>query len=180
MNKYFIYPVLLCALVVFLANCSPKSNIGISQNSINKPLNMTYESPNKNDAVTEKPIEIGFYTTYRDFIGNCSKEKECVLEMNFKANGEASKSLEIKNVEKKFWKGHLSPKSFDEFSKKIIENTIFKDWIPVDMAISNSKITLITNESTKVAMSNVDQTTTTFISLMNEFKKLEKDIEWKP
>jgi hypothetical protein len=58
---------------------------------------------------------------------------------------------------------------------------MFKNLKDVDLTVINSKITLVRGNGNEIkqVMSNVDEKTTTFLSMLNELQKLDKEITWK-
>jgi len=131
--------------------------------------------------------------TYNEYFGNSdgsfSPSSPCSLSLKFDKNGNAGRSIEIRRwnksggmqtVEKTESTSTITPEQFGTLVKSIVGNTAFKAWRQGTMInVSNCSITVEYPGGTKTPMSNVDETTTEFLPMIDAFKQLEKKISWK-
>src|SRR5262249_26208909 len=75
---------------------------------------------------------------------------------------------------------HISSNDFDTLVKTVLGNNVFREYKKgMSITASNCSITVAYGTDTKTAMSNVDEKTTVFLEMVNAFKQLERQLDWK-
>lgn len=193
--KNLLFYLFIFAAIILSFGCKSAETLEIKMTNVNKNIS---ENVNKISLSSPKNDEksLNLETIYKNFFENnakCnktddkngSKNSPCLIEITFNSNGEANKTINFNKSSSdsdnahQTWKGKISSEQFSKIYQNISENEMFKDWKAVDLNVSNSKITLVSGNEIKEVMSNVDEKTTTFLSMLNEFQKIDKEITWK-
>ena len=121
--------------------------------------------------------------------GYFRKDSPCTITLTFTQKGAAEKTLDLQrwdkekktliSIEKSESKGTISPEQFSQIKNAIVDSETFKNWND-NAAISavNTKITVQHSHGARMLMSNVDEKTTAFLTLMDAFKKLDTEVKW--
>lgn len=132
--------------------------------------------------------------TYNELFGDkdgvYSSSSACRLNLTFKRDGSAEKSIAVRrydsaakgwrDAEKSVWKAKISDEQFQALAKIIVGSEAFKNWGDgMTITASNSSITVKHAGGTRTPMSNVDEKTTGFLSMMNAFKELDGKLRWE-
>ena len=132
--------------------------------------------------------------TYNEYFGNedgvGSTSSPCTIRITFGRDGGATRSIEIRRwdktsrdmhvIEKSSSTATITPEQFNALARTIVANEAFKSWREGTMInVSNCSITVVHNGGTKTVMSNVDETATVFLQMVDGFKQLEKQLRWE-
>lgn len=131
--------------------------------------------------------------SYNEYFGNrdgsFSPSSPCSLTLKFEKDGSAHRTIDIQRwnrtggmqtVEKTESASTITAGQFETLVKSIVNNTAFKTWrLGTMINVSNCSITVEYSGGTKTPMSNVDETATEFLPMVDAFKQLEKGINWK-
>lgn len=132
--------------------------------------------------------------TYNEYFGNKdgigSPSSPCTIKVTFNKDGLASKFIEISRfdnnikekrvIESEVWTAQVKPEEFGTLAEQVVTNRVFKDWREGTMiTVSNCSISVEYNKGTKTIMSNVGNDTTLFLPMVEGFKRLDAQINWK-
>jgi hypothetical protein len=132
--------------------------------------------------------------TYNEYFGNedgiGSSSSPCTIKMSFDRDGSATRLIEIsrwdrvakakKVVEKTESTATLRPGQFEMIVQAIVNNEAFKNWREGTMInVSNCSIGVHHTGGAKTPMSNVGPTATAYLPMVEAFRKLEKELDWK-
>lgn len=194
MKNLLFYSILIAVLILNFG-CKSAETLEIKMTNSNSKM---VENVNKVSAPNDKNESkiINLETSYKNYFENnakCnkpdnkngSKDSPCLINITFNSNGEANKTISFSKSNSDSDNAHqtlvgkISNEQFSKMYLNISENEMFKDLKNVDLTVSNSKITLVNGNEIKEVMSNVDEKTTTFLSMLNEIQKIDKEIIWK-
>ncbi len=152
-------------------------------------------------SVTLETVYKGFFDenskcrkTYNEVFGDkdgvYSPSSPCRINITFNRDGRAEKSIEIRRydsasknwrvAEKTIWKSKVSAGQFKKITESVLNNDAFKSWRDGTMInVSNSSVTVRHTNGSRTPMSNVDEKTTVFLSMMDAFKQLDKQLDWE-
>ncbi|CAN5413064.1 hypothetical protein BH10ACI2_BH10ACI2_00660 [soil metagenome] len=131
---------------------------------------------------------------YNEYFGNedgiASSSSPCTVTIKFDRSGNASRSVVISRwdktmkekhvVEKNDWTAQITSDQFNEIANSIVTNQAFKSWRDGTMiTVSNCTISVTHSGGTRSPMSNVDEKTTAYLPIVEAFKHLEKQLNWK-
>jgi hypothetical protein len=110
--------------------------------------------------------------------------------MTFNRDGSAEKIIVIRrydsaarewrDTDKTVWKAKISDEQFKNLANLIVNNQAFKNWDDnMLINVSNCTITVKHANGTKSPMSNVDESATAYLPMVNAFKNLDAQVDWK-
>jgi hypothetical protein len=132
--------------------------------------------------------------SYDEYFGNgdgfSSPSSPCAISITFDRNGHAKRLVEVsrwdkatsqkKVVERREAVADITPEQFAKLASDIVSNQAFIAWQEgMTITVSNCSITVAHPAGTKTVMSNVDDSTTAFLPMLNAFKRTEKELNWK-
>ena len=132
--------------------------------------------------------------TYSEYFktkdGFGSPSSPCSVKLTVNRDGSAEKTIEVRRydrdskqwqtVEKNTWKAKLAPTDFEALAETIVNNQAFKSWHDgIMINVSNCTISVRHRKGTKSPMSNVDETATAYLPMVNAFKALDAKADWK-
>ena len=87
---------------------------------------------------------------------------------------------QLRVIEKNVWRAKISDEEFRELAGAIVGSAAFKNWDDrVMINVSNCKITVEHRRGTKSPMSNVGESATAFMPLVNGFKDRDAKTRWE-
>lgn len=132
--------------------------------------------------------------TYNEYFGDddgmYSSSSPCAITITVGRNGRAARSVVISRwdttskekrvVEQSDATAAVTPGQFDSIAETIVSNQAFKAWREGTMIhTSNCSVVVEHSGGAKTVMSNVDEKTTAFLPMVEAFKKLEGELQWK-
>ncbi|MBE7515279.1 MAG: hypothetical protein HS105_01500 [Chloracidobacterium sp.] len=131
--------------------------------------------------------------TYNEYFGNddgfMSSESPCDYMMTVNRDGSAERVVTIRRwnkaekrkdlVEETRSTASLTPDRFAELAKKIADNEAFREWRDgMSLTAGNTSITATHTAGKRTVMSNVSETTTAFLPMLDHFRDLNSDLKW--
>lgn len=132
--------------------------------------------------------------TYNEMFGDrdgvYSPSSPCRVNLTFNRDGSAEKIIVIRrydkaarewrDTEKEVWTAKISAEKFKDLAALIVNNEAFKNWNDnVMINVSNCTITVRHKNGTKSPMSNVDESATAYLPMVNAFKTLDARVDWE-
>ena len=132
--------------------------------------------------------------TYNEYFKNTdgvgSTSSPCNVKLTLNRDGSAEKTIEVRRydttlkqwraVEKNVWKARLAEAEFKNLAELIVNNQAFVNWNNrMTITVSNCKIIVRHKNGTKSPMSNVDESATAYLPMVNAFKEVDAKAAWE-
>jgi hypothetical protein len=122
--------------------------------------------------------------------GITSPSSPCTIHITFDRSGKATREVELlrwdkatsqkKVIERTEAFAEIKPERFAELAHEIVSNQAFIAWQDgMTITVSNCSISVTHPVGTKTVMSNVDDSATAFLQMVNAIKRTEKELKWK-
>jgi hypothetical protein len=133
--------------------------------------------------------------SYNEYFGDgdgfANPNSPCAVTIKFNRDGSATRSIAIGRWDKKVKEKRVVEKidsaakittdQFDKIASLIVANDAFRSWNDgIMINVSNTTVSVEYSGGTRSPMSNVDEKTIAFLPMVEAFKELEKQINWKP
>ena len=126
--------------------------------------------------------------TYNEYFKNTdgvgSTSSPCNVKLTLNRDGSAEKTIEVRRydttlkewraIEKNVWKARLPEAEFKNLAELIVNNQAFVNWNNrMTITVSNCKIIVRHKNGTKSPMSNVDESATAYLPMVDAFRQLD-------